>query len=296
MALRPVPAPVKSGSERHPANADGDWYVDRRCIDCGASRTVAPGLIVGRAGQSVFDHQPSSPAEIEAAWRAMLVCPTASVRRASGGSPPAGLYPERLAAGIYRCGYNAKSSYGAHAYFVARPAGNVLIDAPRFTRQVSAFMREHGGLQHVFLTHRDDVADADKYAQAFGADVWIHERDADAAPYAGHWLRGAGVTEPLPGWQAIPVPGHTAGSVVYLLENTFLFTGDSLAWSFSERRLTAFRQACWYSWSAQTTSLERLLARDFEWVLAGHGGSAQLPREQMRRQLEALVRWMRTIA
>jgi glyoxylase-like metal-dependent hydrolase (beta-lactamase superfamily II) len=287
---------VKSGSERHPANADGDWYVDRRCIDCGASRTVAPGLIVRRSDQSVFDHQPSSPAEIEAAWRAMLVCPTASVRRASGGSPPAGLYPERLAQGIYRCGYNAKSSYGAHSYFVTRPEGNVLIDAPRLTRHVSAFMRGQGGLQHIFLTHRDDVADADKYAQTFQPDVWIHERDAGAAAYATDLLRGTDIAKPVPGWQAIPVPGHTAGSVVYLLENTFLFSGDSLAWSFSEQRLTAFRDACWHSWSEQVTSLERLLALDFEWVLAGHGGSVQLARDQMHRQLEALVRWMRTVS
>ncbi|MBX6322240.1 MAG: MBL fold metallo-hydrolase, partial [Rhodospirillaceae bacterium] len=35
-------------NERHPANAPGDWYVDRRCIDCGAAREVAPGLIVAR--------------------------------------------------------------------------------------------------------------------------------------------------------------------------------------------------------------------------------------------------------
>jgi glyoxylase-like metal-dependent hydrolase (beta-lactamase superfamily II) len=287
---------MKADTDRHPANASGDWYIDRRCIDCGASLAVAPGLIVRRDRQSVFDHQPATEAETEAAWRAVLVCPSASVHRASGGSPPAGLFPEELAPGVYRCGFNARSSYGAHSYLVLRPAGNVLIDAPRWTRHVADFVRERGGLRHIFLTHRDDVADAHKYAQRFEADVWIHERDADAAPYATRLLRGNSVSEPVPGWQAIAVPGHTAGSTAYLLEGTYLFTGDSLAWSPGSQRLTAFRDACWHSWSEQTRSLGRLLDFDFEWVLAGHGGNIRLPPGRMRAELEALLRWMAAAA
>src|ERR1700730_13711378 len=30
-------------SERNPDSAPGDWFIDQRCIDCAASRTVAPG-------------------------------------------------------------------------------------------------------------------------------------------------------------------------------------------------------------------------------------------------------------
>ncbi len=33
-------------TDRNPDSAPGNWYVDRQCIDCGASRTVAPGLVV----------------------------------------------------------------------------------------------------------------------------------------------------------------------------------------------------------------------------------------------------------
>ena len=39
----------------NPANAPGNWYIDTRCTDCSAARTVAPGLIVERDGQSVFE-------------------------------------------------------------------------------------------------------------------------------------------------------------------------------------------------------------------------------------------------
>ena len=54
------------------------------------------------------------------------------------------------------------------------------------------------------------------------------------------------------------------GSVVYLLENRYLFSGDSLAWSPARRDLTAFRDACWYSWKALKRSLARLVKYRFE--------------------------------
>src|SRR6185369_205904 len=43
-----------------------------------------------------------------------------------------------------------------------------------------------------------------------------------------------------------------------LLDDNLLFTGDSLAWSMRDQDLVAFRDACWYSWSALTTSLAKL--------------------------------------
>ena len=48
---------------RNPDSAAGDWYVDTACIDCGASRHVAPGLIVERNDKSVFARQPVTPEE-----------------------------------------------------------------------------------------------------------------------------------------------------------------------------------------------------------------------------------------
>ena len=45
---------------RNPASAKGDWYIDDRCINCAASREVAPGLIVERGGKSWFSLCPIS--------------------------------------------------------------------------------------------------------------------------------------------------------------------------------------------------------------------------------------------
>jgi glyoxylase-like metal-dependent hydrolase (beta-lactamase superfamily II) len=275
--------------ERNSHSAPGDWYVDTRCIDCAASREVAPGLIVHREGKSVFARQPATQEEERTAWRAALLCPTASIATEHHRAQPPHLFPQELAPGVYRCGYNARSSFGAHSYFIRRPQGNVLVDSPRYTHQLSHAFREMGGLSDILLTHRDDVADAHRYAEQFGSRVWIHEEDCSAAPYATHLLRGAAATDLGGGLIGIPVPGHTRGSVVYLWQSTYLFSGDSLAWDRDEKDLTAFRDACWYSWDELKRSLARLAEYSFEWVLSGHGHSVHRPEIELRARLEGLI-------
>jgi glyoxylase-like metal-dependent hydrolase (beta-lactamase superfamily II) len=167
-----------------------------------------------------------------------------------------------------------------------------MVDAPRWTRAVVDALAARDGLAAILLTHRDDVADAGRYAAHFSANVWIHRADGDAAPFATHVLDGV---EPQPiadDLVAIPVPGHTEGSTVYLYRHRWLFTGDSLAWSFERNDLIAFRDACWFSWRAQRKSLERLLDVPFEGVFAGHGGSHWLPAAEMRSRLIRLLRRM----
>jgi glyoxylase-like metal-dependent hydrolase (beta-lactamase superfamily II) len=274
---------------RHDRNAPGLWHVDTACIDCGAARTVAPGLIVRGGGQSVFARQPETAGELAMAWRARLLCPTASVHGEVRNKPPAGLFPEQMTPGVDRLGYNAKTSYGAHSFLVRCEGANAMVDAPRWTRPLVAAIEARGGLRDIFLTHRDDVADAKRYARHFGARVWIHMADSDAAPFATDILEGEGATGIDDVWLAIPVAGHTRGSVAYLYDGHCLFTGDSLAWSFDQEDLTAFRDVCWFSWAAQIRSLRRLLDYRFDWVLAGHGGSHHLPPDEMHRRLLRLL-------
>ena len=277
---------------RHPQNAPGDWYVDTRCIDCGAARTVAPGLIVEGGNQSVFARQPETADEIAMAWRARLLCPTASVRTERHADVPHGVFPEEMTQDVYRLGYNAKSAYGAHAFAIRRSSGNAMVDAPRWTRAVVAQFEAWGGLTDILLTHRDDVGDAERYAAHFDARVWIHEADRDAARFADRVIAGKDVAEVGDGLLAIPIPGHTAGSVAYLHDRRCLFSGDSLAWSFERNDLEAFRDYCWYSWPEQIKSLRRLADYRFEWVFAGHGGSHYLPASEMNARLKALLERM----
>ena len=167
-----------------------------------------------------------------------------------------------------------------------------MVDAPRWTKPVMAMLEEWGGLSAILLTHQDDVADAGRYAAHFDAHVWIHEADRAAAPFADQMLTGREPHRIDDELLAIPVPGHTEGSVVYLYDRRCLFTGDSLAWSFERSDLVAFRDACWFSWSEQTRSLRRLLDYRFEWVFAGHGGSKHLPPDEMHGRLTALLNRM----
>lgn len=278
---------MSAGTERDQGHVAGDWFIDAHCIDCSASRTVAPGLIVSYGGRSVFARQPTTPAERMAAWRARLLCPAAAVRTKNHLTPPDGVFPEEMTRGVYRLGYNAPSSYGAHSFLIIRPDGNVMVDAPRWTRQVVGALDKCGGLSDILLTHQDDVADADRYAAHFAARVWIHQADRKAAPYATEIFEGYDPVQIHPDLLAIPVPGHTRGSMVYLWQKQCLFTGDSLAWSFAENEFEAHRDFCWYSWAEQCRSLVRLLDYRFEWIFAGHGGSHHLPAEDMQLRLRA---------
>ena len=277
----------------HRANAPGDWYVDTSCTDCSAARTVAPGLIIERDGQSVFAHQPETEEELRMAWRARLLCPTASIHTHRKSPMPNGVFPEAMTRDVFRLGYNAATAAGAHSFLVLRQQGNFMVDSPRWARQVVDAISARGGLQGILLTHRDDVGDAQRYAAHFGADVWIHDFDRDRAPFATQLITGREATPVTEDILAIPLPGHTKGSVAYLYESRCLFTGDSLAWSFEDEDLIAWRDFCWYSWTEQAKSLARLLDYSFEWVLAGHGGSKGLPPDEMNRRVRALTTRMR---
>ena len=174
--------------------------------------------------------------------------PDASIGTVSRRPDPADVYPWEVTPGVCMTGYNDRRSFGAYAWWVPRPEGGLLVDAPHWNRKVVDAMEARGGLAHVLLSHRDDVADAARYAEHFGAHVWIHEADRDAAPYATDVVTGIDEQRVAPGVVAFPVPGHTRGSVLYVVDDTWLFTGDSFAWSAEREVLYAFRGATWYSW------------------------------------------------
>jgi glyoxylase-like metal-dependent hydrolase (beta-lactamase superfamily II)/ferredoxin len=271
-------------------NAAGPWFVDTRCIDCGTCRELAPELFSAVGDQSVVAAQPAGDRAERRAWLAAEACPTASIGRSPRRPRPPGLYPLAVDGPVLDLGHTSESSFGATSYLVVRPEGNLMVDSPRYTRSLTGPVDDAGGIAHVLLTHRDDVADADRWAERYGARVWIHEDDRQAAPTATDLLRGGEPTTVAPGVVAVPVPGHTRGSVVFAVDGTWLFTGDSLAWSHERGDLVAFRGACWYSWQEQTRSLARLAATtSFSWVLPGHGARVQLPPDEAARRLTALV-------
>jgi glyoxylase-like metal-dependent hydrolase (beta-lactamase superfamily II)/ferredoxin len=284
---------------RHPGNAQGDWFVDTRCIDCGTCRDIAPALFVDRGGGTVVSRQPDADEGTDA-WLAAQACPTTSIGTLSRQTRPGRLYPREIepGSGVFDLGYCSEDSFGASAWFVRGDiggdndagTGNVMVDSPRFTEALARPIADMGGLTHIVLTHSDDVADAGRWADRFGARVWIHEADRRAAPYATDIIEGEDDTLVQPGWVAVPTPGHTKGSVIYVVDERFAFTGDSLAWSHERGDLIAFRYACWFSWPAQKRSLGRLAAgHRFGWVLPGHGARVHTDADAMHDRLVGLV-------
>lgn len=285
-------------NQRLPENVEGDFFVDDTCIDCDACRQIAPASFRDHGGQSSVYHQPADHDEERRALMALVACPTGSIGAGRDHDARAGIdaFPERLDENIYFCGFTAESSFGAWSYLITRPAeagGNVLIDSPRWAAPLARRIGEMGGVERFFLSHRDDIADHARYAAHFGARRIMHADDGAARLGIEQVIEGGDPIRLDDDLLAIPVPGHTRGQMVLLYRNTYLFTGDHLAWSPRRNTLTAFRDACWYSWREQIRSMEKLLDYEFEWVLPGHGRIGHATREEMHRHLVGCVEWMK---
>jgi glyoxylase-like metal-dependent hydrolase (beta-lactamase superfamily II)/ferredoxin len=279
---------------RVPENVAGDFFVDSTCIDCDTCRQVAPAVFAEGDGHAFVHRQPQEPATRRRALQALLACPTGSIGTRGADKPASAFddFPLTVGEPVYYCGFNSPKSYGGNSYFVRHPAGNWLIDSPKFLPRLVNRFNELGGIASIFLTHSDDVADAALYAERFSATRIIHRDELHSQPGAERVLDGADPIALAPEFTAIPTPGHTKGHCVLLFRERFLFTGDHLAWDRHGEQLEAYRDYCWYSWQRQAESMARLAAFPFEWVLPGHGQRVHLPREVMRQQMDRLSRSM----
>ncbi len=278
-------------------NVTGDFYVDSTCIDCDACRQIAPTVFEDIGDQSAVFHQPETPEELVAAQRALISCPTASIGDVAKRDMTAAVasLPELIDEDVYRCGYTSESSFGAISWYVRDE--KILVDSPRFANPLVKNIDALGGVRWLLLTHQDDVADHQKFHERFGCERVLHGDDIRSRTASvERQPSGPDPVKITDNVLMIPTPGHTKGHSVFLYRDRFLFTGDHLAWDESGDRLYAFRNACWYSWSEQTESMQRLLDYRFEWVLPGHGRPIYLDADRMHQELERCVAWMRRAA
>ena len=272
-------------------NAPGELFVDSTCIDCDTCRELAPRTFgSARNGQSFVREQPANDAEWRDALKAVVSCPTASIGAERSARAAAHDLPVPLLPGspVYRCGYSSEDSYGAQSYYV--PGHRLLVDSPRAASPLLKRLAELGGVQRMFLTHRDDVADHEEFHARFGCQRILHRDDVSEGTRSVELQpQGREPRELWPGALLIPVPGHTRGSCALLIDGTYLFTGDHL-WGTDDGKPAMGRGVCWYSWDEQRKSLEALLDHSFEWILPGHGRSLHLPKAQLRASLAALAK------
>jgi glyoxylase-like metal-dependent hydrolase (beta-lactamase superfamily II)/ferredoxin len=287
---------VANPRKRVPENAPGDFFVDSTCIDCDSCRQIAPQVFGQAASTSFVKAQPAAGDDRRDALRALLACPTGSIGCLGSDDVKAVMddFPLVVEEPVFYCGYNSPKSYGGNSYLVRHPPGNWLIDAPKFVVPLVRRLEALGGVAHIFLTHRDDVADADRFAAHFHARRIIHRAELSAQPGAEVVLDGGGPWELAPRFLAVPTPGHTEGHCALLVGDRFLFTGDHLDWDRDRRRLAASEGYCWYSWPEQAESMRRLADYTFEWVLPGHGQRVRLPADEMRAEVLRLADGMRS--
>lgn len=233
--------------------------------------------------------------------RALVACPTGSIRLAQGVREPLVRDAARstfplpvhalLVPNVYYLGYHSEASFGATPYLLAVPAGNtmqmnVMIDSPRFNSKLADRIEALGGLQMLLLTHMDDVADHNRWKARFPGLVRVmHHSDVrgpDEWPHIDmrgveRQLRGEGPWELAPGITAVHTPGHSYGSICFLAaasivgsDEGVLFTGDHLAFAGSLGRLDGFAR---YGNDVhlQAASIAKLADLPFSWVLPGHG-------------------------
>jgi len=176
---------------------------------------------------------------------------------------------------VYHCGYHSEKSYGAASYLIIHPEGNILVDSPRYTERLASNIETMGGVRYMFLTHKDDVADHEKWSKRFRCDRILHSKDIEFSTADveiklegnGPWNLGRDI-------ELVYTPGHSEGSVcLFYKPLKTLFTGDHLF--MNETRLSIGERYNWFSVPMQLKSVRFLLELDFEWILPGHGRRAE---------------------
>ena len=290
---------MASRDKRLDTNVAGDVFVDETCIDCGTCRWMAPRSFDRYGKHSRVYRQPATDEERRKALKALVSCPTGSIGTMDKVDlkPIVASFPDPIADGVYHCGFHHESSFGAASYLIVREAGNVLVDSPRFQRKLVRRIDELGGVKTMFLTHKDDIAEHERFRAHFGCSRILHADDVEQGTRAvEHKLTG---TDPIAlddELLAIPVAGHTRGSVCLLYRGRILFGGDHVAYSLRLGHVYSFHRACWYDWHEQIASMERLAEHRFVRILPGHAAPCHFNHRTMAAQMQQCIAWMRSVA
>jgi glyoxylase-like metal-dependent hydrolase (beta-lactamase superfamily II)/ferredoxin len=279
-------------AKRLSTNTEGNFFVDSTCINCDTCRQLAPATFAETEDYSYVHHQPTGEAEKLQAYQALLACPVGSIGALTGDTSllnaASESFPLQIEGNVYYNGFNSEKSFGANSYFIRRTEGNWLIDSPRYMKRLVDVFEQWGGVQTIFLSHEDDVADAGRYAKRFGARRVIHRADLSAVPDAEWVIDGTTPVQATEDCLILPVPGHTPGSQALLYAERFLFTGDHLWWDRDEERLGIPSVYVWAEGSL-LDSTRKLLDHNFEWVLPGHGDRIHLQASRMKAELNRLL-------
>ncbi len=194
--------------------------------------------------------------------------------------------------------------FAVNSYLVVSDKNNaVLIDAPEGAERILAEIEKQGvKLNKILLTHGhcDHIESVAALAEKTGAEVFIHNNDApkltdsylnlseyfsmymDEVAHYNHGIcvdDGDTIIEDEMVFTVFHTPGHSSGSVCYILEDV-MFSGDTLFRDSIGR--TDMPDGDPITLFASLKSLEQFEGRFDDYrLLSGHGAESTLNREKM---------------
>lgn len=243
-----------------------------------------------------------------------MACPTGSIRTtvpvAEAKDAIHNLFPLAVneEKNVFYMGFTSKSTFGASAWLVISNGATCLIDCPRYNSALAqsvdrliAQNGRRGSLDYIFLTHRDDVAGHAEWAKRYPtARRVIHvdevsDGQGTTACEIQLSFHSAQKSFTLaPGFEVVPVPGHTSGHLALLHTDTkSLFSGDHLAWSHAIGNLTGFPHYNSFSWNIQVDSIAKLADLPWLHLYPGHGRMFHFKDDEERQaKIQAVVKGM----
>ena len=159
-------------------------------------------------------------------------------------------------------------SFGGISYLIRGDILSFMVDVPEYVEQNILFIEQNGSPDFIFLTHRDDVADAEMFREKFGSKLIINDSERYAVSNPDITFRDScKIGDAI----LIHTPGHSPGSSsLYYSKSRVMFTGDHVT---SNRGKPVAEDFSWtYDYRLQIKNARKLLDYDFEYILAGHGG------------------------
>lgn len=154
-----------------------------------------------------------------------------------------------------------RETLGATAYLIVENQTNILVDCPAWDETNQTFLREHGGVRLLFLTHRGAIAKAREIQEATGCDILIQEQEAYLLPglQLTVFEREFAVSDRT---CAFWTPGHSPGSsCLYDTGNGgVLFSGRHLLPN-REAAPVPHRTAKTFHWPRQINSVKSIVDR-----------------------------------
>lgn len=161
-----------------------------------------------------------------------------------------------------------RDTLGGTAYLIvensADPAAshtaqNLLIDAPVWNAETQDFLKQQGGVQRLFLTHRGGHGKAREIQEMFGCEIVVQEQEAYLLPNleVTTFEREMQVSKFA---RALWTPGHSPGSAClhWRDHGGILFTGRHLLPT-AQGDPAPLRTAKTFHWPRQIQSTRRIL-------------------------------------